>query len=130
MNTYFCHLAERLRFNDTDAIESCIKFIEEDTKGAQHGRARALMCRRLKHCTLTSKQRTRLVSCITQQLMCGDFGQQFKDHLRLALFLDLQNTLKAARKCRNDRRDYVCRYAEWILAHEPSPPVVNPNKHS
>ena len=52
MNTYFCHLADRLRFNDTDAIESCIKFIEEDTKGAQHGRARALMCRRLKHCTL------------------------------------------------------------------------------
>ena len=62
--------------------------------------------------------------------MCGDFAQQFKDHLRLALFLDLQNTLKAARKCRNDRCDYVRRYGEWILAHEPFPPVVKPDRLS
>lgn len=119
MNTYFRTLTDRLRFNDAKAVETCIKFIEQDTKGIGDGRVRALMCRRLKHCTLSSSQRTRLVRCITQQLISGDFAQQFKDHLRLALELDPQGTFKAAHESRTDKRDYVRRYAQWILAHDP-----------
>ena len=121
MNAYFRDLTNRLFSNDAKAVETCIQFIEADTKGIGHGRIRALMCRRLKHCTLTKNQRNRLVYCITQQLLSGDFAQQFKDHLRLALFLDRQQTFKAALACRNDSRDYVRRYAEWILAHNLSP---------
>ena len=118
MNAYFLDLADRLFSNDAKAVESCIQFIEADTKGIGHGRIRALMCRRLKHCTLTKRQQNRLVDCITQHLCNGDFAQQFKDQLRLALFLDRQRTFEAALVCRTDSRDYVRRYAEWILAHD------------
>lgn len=121
MNAYFCDLTNRLFSNDAKAVETCIQFIEADTKSAGHGRVRALMCRRLKHCTLTKMQRNRLVYCITRQLRSGDFAQQFKDYLRLALFLDRQQTFEAALACRNDSRDYVRSYAEWILAHDLSP---------
>lgn len=114
------NLADRLGLNDPDAVESCIKFIESNTKGVGHGRARALMCRRLKHCTLSKSQRNRLVGYVTERLYTGNFAQQFKDELRLALFLDRQDTLKVALKSRNDKREYVRRYAEWVLTHYPT----------
>lgn len=121
MNPYFRHLTDRLSANDAEAIETCIEFIEADTKEIGHGRLRALMSRRLKHCTLHRRQQNRLVRCITQRLQSGNFSQQFKDQLRLALFLEPKSTFEAARKSRHDSRDYVRRYAEWILAHEVLP---------
>jgi hypothetical protein len=111
-------LADRLLLDDPDAIEACIVFIEVDTMGNWHGRARAMMCRRLKHCTLSPSQRDRLVDCITERLRSGNFSQQFRDLLRLALYLDKQTTLNIAATCLGDRRNYVRRYAEWILNHQ------------
>lgn len=81
------------------------------------------MCRRLKHCTLTPQQRVRLVRYVIDRLHTGDFGQQFKDHLRLALFLDSPSLFEAAQSL-TDERDYVRRYVKWILAHEPKHPNV------
>ncbi|MBD2018122.1 hypothetical protein H6F96_29680 [Microcoleus sp. FACHB-53] len=124
MHTYFVNLADRLGLNDPDAVESCIKFIESNTKGVGHGRARALMCRRLKHCTLTPQQRVRLVRYVIDRLHTGDFAQQFKDQLRLALFLDSPSLFEAAQKSLTDEREYVRRYANWILAHGPKHPNV------
>jgi hypothetical protein len=54
----------------------------------------------------------------------GDFAQQFKDHLRLALFLDSPSLLEAVHESLTDEREYVRRYAKWILAHEPKHPNV------
>jgi hypothetical protein len=110
-------LADRLLIDDPDAIEVCIAFIEADTAGIWHGRARAMMCRRLKHCTLRESQSDRLVLCIVEQLRSGNFSQQFRDRLRLALYLDKQITLNIAVACLSDRRNYVRRHAEWILNH-------------
>ena len=120
MNTYFRNLANKLSLNDYEVVESCIKFIEADTKGVGDGRVRALMCRRLKHCTLSKKQRNRLVFYVTERLLTGNFSQQFKDELRLALFLDPSRTFEAARQSLKDRRNYVRRYAEWVLDHDKS----------
>ena len=53
-------LADGLLRDDETAIERCIAFILEDSKGLWHGRARAMMCRRLKHCSLRVEQRERL----------------------------------------------------------------------
>ncbi|MEG4226740.1 hypothetical protein QUA35_12240 [Microcoleus sp. N9_B2] len=110
---------DRLLLDDSEAVEMCILFVEADTLVgvAGHGRARARMCRRLKHCTLTASQSQRLVFCITERLDSGHFSQQFKDQLRLALHLDLQTTLAVALACSNDSCDYVRRYAEWIVTH-------------
>lgn len=125
MNRYFQELTYRLYLNDIEAVETSIQFIESDSKKAGHGRVRALMCRRLKHCTLSQKQKNRLVNHITERLCTGNFAQQFKDELRLILFLDPQRTLAAARLVRNDSRDYVRRYAEWVLAHQHQPVRVD-----
>lgn len=111
-------LADQLLLDDPDVVETCIAFIEADTVGAWHGRARAMMCRRLKHCTLSSQQSDRLVICIAERLRSGNFGQQFLDQLRLALYLDTSSVLRVAAICRSDTRNYVRRYAEWILSHD------------
>lgn len=115
---YFNELVERLAANNPKAVQTCIEFIEADTKGIRHGRIRALMCRRLKHCTLNNKQRTRLVYHITERLRTGNFSQQFKDELRLALVLDRAYTFKVAKASQHDGREYVRRYAKWVLDHE------------
>jgi hypothetical protein len=49
-------LATKLLVNDRDAISKCVEFVLTDTKGLWHGRARAKMCRRLKHCELSKEQ--------------------------------------------------------------------------
>lgn len=112
-------LADRLLVDEPSAIATCIEFIEAETEGIWHGRARAMMCRRLKHCSLSDSQRVRLVSSITERLHSGHFAEQFRDQLRLALHLDPQRVFAVARSCCDDHRDYVRRYADWLLSHLP-----------
>ncbi|HEY9671895.1 MAG TPA: hypothetical protein V6D11_10650 [Waterburya sp.] len=118
MRPYFSNLTNRLLLNDPDAVETSIKFIESNSQDGGHGRVRALMCRRLKHCTLSQQQRTRLVRYVVERLCTGAFAQQFKDELRLILFLDAPALFEAALKSLTDEREYVRRHAEWILAHD------------
>jgi hypothetical protein len=119
MRPYFSNLTDRLLLNDSEAVETSIKFIESNSQDAGHGRVRALMCRRLKHCTLTPQQRTRLIRYVVERLYTGAFAQQFKDELRLILVLDAHALFKVALESRTDEREYVSRHAEWILAHDP-----------
>ena len=109
------HLADRLLFDEPSTIVACIKFIEAETKGIWHGRARAMMCHRLKHCSLSSSQRERLVSCITERLCSGHFSEQFRDQLHLALHIDARRTFDIASACAHDHRDYIRRHAAWLL---------------
>ena len=111
-------LCDRLLTCDSGAIEECIAFFEAETLGLWHGRARAMMARRLKHCHLSQQQSTRLVSVILQRLVAGRFSEQFKDQLRLALHLAPERTFAAARRCQAAPTEYVRRYATWILSHE------------
>lgn len=113
-------LADRLLEGDPIAIEWCVTFVEAETFGIGHGRARAMMARRLKHCRLSKHQRSRLVKAILNRLVEGRFSEQFKDQLRLAMQIDLQATFSAARNCRNAGIDYIGRYASWVLKREPS----------
>lgn len=112
-------LADRLLEKDPAAIERCALFVIAETRGFWHGRARAMMCRRLKHCELEQQHRAQLVEAITTRLATGQFSEQFKDQLRLAMHLDFQKTAEACRKIlANPRRLYVRRYAQWVLLHE------------
>lgn len=112
--------ADALEFCEPVAVQRCVDFILAETKGLWHGRARAMMCRRLKHCGLGRAHRTALVKCITGRLESGAFSEQFKDQLRLALHLDAQCTIVAARNGLKSERPHVRRYAEWVLALEKS----------
>lgn len=111
-------LADRLLSDDPEAIELCVAFIEVDTLGNWHGRARAHMARRLKHCTLSPQQQARLLAAILGRLASGRFAEQFKDQIRLALFLDAAQALAVARNCLDHPKEYVRRYAAWILDHQ------------
>jgi hypothetical protein len=101
-------------------VQRCVDFVLAETQGLWHGRARAAMCRRLKHCNLGRSHRTALVSCITERLESGRFSEQFKDQVRLALHLDERRTLAAARDAVKSSKPHVRRYAEWVLSLQAS----------
>ncbi len=109
-------LADGLLQPEPWVVERCVEFILAETQGLWHGRARALMCRRLKHCSLSRTHRTQLVACIAGRLEKGMFSEQFKDQLRLAMYLDLPHTLGVCRKSLGSDKPHVRRYAQWALA--------------
>ena len=111
-------LADGLLQPEPWVVERCVEFVLAETQGLWHGRARAMMCRRLKHCTLGRTHRTQLVACITGRLTSGLFSEQFKDQLRLALHLDLQQTIAACQKALGSNKPHVQRYAAWALLPE------------
>lgn len=110
--------ADRLLKCDAIAIEWCVTFVEQETRGVGHGRARAMMSRRLKHCPLSQHQRSRLVRVVLDRLVRGTFSEQFKDQLRLAMHLDPAATRKVADDCSNAAVAHIRRYATWLLSHK------------
>lgn len=120
-------LADRLLVQDALALDACIAFVLADTRGLWHGRARAMICRRLKHCPLGRSQRTQLLSGILERLQTGAFSEQFKDQLRLARHLDRPRTLAAGERALASSRPYVQRYAQWTVA-VCQPPSLPPSR--
>jgi hypothetical protein len=114
-------LADGLLSCDREAIERCFEFILAETRGVWHGRARAMMCRRLKHCEIAPERRQRLVDCIMNRLVSGDFSEQFQDQLRLAIHLDPERTFKLAHRClTSTSKEHIRRLAQWVVKHEES----------
>ena len=111
-------LCDRLLAGDSDAIEECVAFIEAETMGVWHGRARAMMARRLKHCPLSQPQRRRVVRAILDRLVSGRFSEQFKDQLRFVLHVAPEKAFTVARSCQGAAADHIRRYATWILSHK------------
>jgi hypothetical protein len=93
-----------------------VNFICQESRGHWHNRARALMCRRLKHCTIYKWQRQLLVDCILGRLHEGRFTEQFRDQLRLALHLDRPACLRAATESLSAPKWYARHLAAWLLA--------------
>lgn len=102
---------------DPESIARCIEFIEAESKGIWHNRARAIMCRRLKHVELSNEDSERLVASILNKFETGKFAQQFKDLLKLALTLHKGATLELAATLSSDTRAYVKRQADWLIEH-------------
>ena len=113
-------LCDRLLSCETAAVEECVAFLEAESFGVWHGRARAMMARRLKHCRLFDAQRDRVVDAILDRLASGRFSEQFKDQLRLVLHIAPARAFKTARKCEAAPAEHVRRYARWILSHRTS----------
>ncbi len=109
-------LADGMLEHEPNVVDYCIEFVLAETKGHWHGRARAMMCRRLKHCELGRTNRTRLLNCILHRLRSGEFSEQFKDQLRLALHLDAKQTFAACEGAMSSDRPHVRRYAMWALS--------------
>jgi hypothetical protein len=111
-------LADELTSGAPEVIEKCVRFICAETKGLWHGRGRAMMCRRLKHLDLQRAHRERLLRVILARLDSGDFSEQFRDQLRLAMHLDGEKAFAVAGRALSSRKDHVRRYARWVLSHQ------------
>ena len=111
-------LADGLVLEEPLALERCVTFVIAETEGNWHGRARAMMCRRLKHAALSEAQSARLVACICERLEKGVFAEQFKDQLRLAMHLSAPRLFSVSRSCVASPLAHVSRYALWVLSHE------------
>lgn len=114
-------LAERLLGDDPDAVEECLSFFEAETRGLWHNRARALIARRLKHWQLSPAQQARVVATVRRRLTTGTFTEQFKDQLRLAILLDRTSVIVTAKACMNSPKEYIRRYANWLLERYAEP---------
>ena len=111
-------LADGLLLDEPDAVERCVAFVLAESRGFWHNRARAMMCRRLKHCTLSAAQRAALVACIGARLANGRFSEQFKDQLRLALHLDVAALRRVAAAALDSPVAHVRRHTAWVLSAE------------
>jgi len=112
-------LADGLFLEEPLAVERCVEFVLAETQGVWHGRARAMMCRRLKHCALSERQSQELVACIMERLAGGTFSEQFKDQLRLAMHVNQSLVFQRAHGALSSNpTPHVRRYAQWVLSHE------------
>lgn len=111
------NLADGLIISDPTSIARCIQFIESNSEGIWHGRARAMMCRRLKHIDLSQEDSARLLHAIFVRFENGNFAEQFRDMLRLASELDSKATYALAKKLSRDNRDFVKHQADWLIKH-------------
>ena len=109
-------VADALLSGEPRVVAACVRFVCADTQGMWHGRARALMCRRMKHLRLDRRQAGQLVACIAGRLASGRFSEQFKDQLRLAMLLDSTTVVATARTSLSSPAPHVRAYAAWILA--------------
>jgi hypothetical protein len=112
-------LCDRLLADDPAAVEECLAFLEAETFRVWHGRARAVMARRLKHHPLSAAQRERVARAVLGRFGRGQFSEGFKDQLRLVLRLDPERAFAAARAIPTTAPEHVRRYAAWILARQP-----------
>jgi len=111
-------LADELKSGSVEAVEKAVRFVCAETGGFWHGRGRAMMCRRMKHLELPRAHRERLANAILGRLESGHFSEQFRDQLRLAMQLDERKSYAVARKALSSDREYVKRYARWVLSHQ------------
>ena len=78
------------------------------------------MCRRLKHIDLCHRDSNRVLRAILDRFASGNFAEQFRDMLRLAVTLDSEATYSVAQELSSDRRGFVRRQAEWLVQnHSP-----------
>jgi hypothetical protein len=98
-------LADKLLAPEPVNVDYCVEFVVAETRGLWHGRARAMMCRRLKHCPLGRTNRTKLLACILHRLQTGDFSEQFKEQ-----------TLGACQVALSSNWPHVQRCAAWAIS--------------
>ena len=107
-------LISRLKHGDRDAEYECVNFFLAESLGIWHGRARAKICRNLKNHHPDATLRLKLVEKIISRLKTGNFSEQFKDQLTMAIRFSPDKMLETAHRLRDSEKEYVRRYAAWV----------------
>jgi hypothetical protein len=113
-------LADEMLLGDMGSFKLCIIFFLNESRGIGDGRIRALIARRLKHCSLTAKQECEIIDCILERFLEGRFSEGFKDQLRLVRKLNQSLLIQTAQdvlKTPYRYKSYVRFYAQWIFHH-------------
>jgi hypothetical protein len=76
-------VADGVGANDSACIELAIRYIELRHIGSYSGFVRSLLSRRLKHATLTLKQKERLHQHFRELLLSGEHTVEFNDYFKL-----------------------------------------------
>jgi hypothetical protein len=108
-------LIERLKTGDQSAVGPAVEFTLGESRGVWHGRARAKICRNLKHLDIDERTKDRLVAVIVHRFETGNFSEQFKDQLTTAIRFRPSKLQQVATRLLGSEKDYVRRYAAWIL---------------
>lgn len=109
-------LIREFKAGDRAAEFECINFVLGESFGVWHGRARAKICRNLKNHAPDAGLSARLVEKVIWRLENGEFSEQFKDQLTMAIRFAPDRMLKAATLLLDDKKDYVRRYANWVCS--------------
>ena len=108
-------LIAKVKSRDLPSIARAIDFVTADSLGMWHNRARAKLCRYFKNEPPNNEQQRRLVEMIEQRLVTGSFYEQFKDQLGMAAIFDPAQIKQAAEIAIEDEKQYIRRYAKWVL---------------
>ena len=115
LKPFLVDLIKQFKEGDQDATRYCIDFFHRESKGIWHGRARAKIARNLQSVRISNSDSERLLKTILGRLLTGNFSEQFKDQLDLALRISPNSTLEAAQKGLESAKDYVRRYCRWAI---------------
>ena len=120
-------LIERVKLCDVDAIEEAVVFTVKESFGLWHGRARAKICRNLRSRTIPRGFQDLLVQAISNRLLAGDFSEQFKDQLAMAIRFRPFEMAQCAKQACESPKDYVQRYGQWVLEKLSRTQPLSPN---
>ena len=100
---------------DPDAIKHSVAFVTVESFGYWHNRARAKLCRHFKNHPPSPKQCDRLVDAICRRLISGNFHEQFKDQLSMAIRFNRDRMEKCGNIALKSDREHVVRYGHRVL---------------
>ncbi|MEL6898601.1 MAG: hypothetical protein AAFP90_21090, partial [Planctomycetota bacterium] len=90
------------------------EFVAAESFGMWHNRARAKLCRYFKNHPPPYDQCNRMVDAIITRLIDGQFYEQFKDQLSMAVRFSPDRMADAATIASGAERSYIRRYASWV----------------
>lgn len=108
-------LIDDTKAGSDDAIRQSVAFVIAESFGYWHNRARAKLCRHFKNHPPTPKQRDRMVDAICGRLIAGNFFEQFKDQLSMAIRFNRDRMEESAKIAINSDREYIVRYGNRVL---------------
>ena len=100
---------------DPDAIKQSVAFVTVESFGYWHNRARAKLCRHFKNHPPSQKQCDRMVGTIYGRLTTGNFHEQFRDQLSMAIRFNRDRMEEAANIALRSDREYIVRYGNRVI---------------
>lgn len=108
-------LVSAVRSQNEEAIAVAVVFLESNSLGLWHNRARAALCRQFKRSPPNRGARIRIANAIAGKLLTGRIDEQFKDQLRFTILHAPDIVRLVCYQAAESEMNYVRQYASWTL---------------